>query len=202
MKLEKLTIGILAGGKSSRMGSNKAELKHSGGSFLEYILKQTEGFAERLVSVDGAEKYHWLLEKCGSDLKLVEDEYKEFGPVEGIYQLLKNMKTEACLVTATDMPCLSRDFFQSFAGQYEKEACLVLKSEGRVEPLCSIYGRACIPVLKNFRAEGIHKPRLLFEKVHTRFISIEELGYAPSVVNNINTPGEYLRFLEENIHVH
>ena len=202
MRLEELTIGVLSGGKSSRMGSNKAELEYENKSFIEHILLQTNRFSERLVSVDDKGKYQWLSESKESDFKLVEDEYKDFGPIEGIYQLLKETTSEYCFIIATDMPCLTEKFFQDFANEHHGEDCLVLEVNERPEPLCSIYGKSCIPFLESFREQGLHRPRFLFEKVNTRFIKIEELGYSPSVVSNINTPAEYREFLEETLNVH
>lgn len=196
MKLCDLSIGILAGGKSSRMGSNKAELAYRQGSFLEHILSEAGGFSRCLISVDQIGKYRWLSENSRIPLKLVEDELSGYGPVEGIYQILKNAETDACLVAATDMPGLTGGFLRDFAEEYGGEDCLVLEAGGAVEPLCSIYSRRCIPVLENFRREGIRKPRLLFEQVNTRYLKIEDMGYDASVVSNINTPEQYRRFME------
>ena len=228
MQIGELSIGILAGGKSSRMGSNKAELRYRDGSFLEYILSQARGFEEQLLSVDDVRKYQWLTESTGgafgtdrvsaltesegehssaereqvptltdgiSSVILVEDELKGYGPVEGIYQLLKHIKTIACLIAATDMPGLTEGFLRDFAGAYKGEDCLVLRAGGILEPLCSIYNKNCIPVLEALREEGIRRPRFLFDQVNTRYLDIEDLGYGENVVSNINTPEEYHEFV-------
>ena len=196
MRLKEISVGILAGGKSSRMGSNKAELRFKDSSFLEHILVQAEDFSERLISVDDIARYQWLVQKDDSGLKFAEDEYKDFGPVEGIYQILKNTTTKACLVIATDMPYLTKGFFESFVEKYQGEDCMVLKADGKVEPLCSIYARDCLPILNRFRETGIRRPRILFDQVNTRYINIEDIGYTSSVINNINTPGQYQEFVE------
>ncbi len=228
MQIGALSIGILAGGKSSRMGSNKAELRYGDSNFLEYILLQAQGFGERLLSVDDLRKYQWLTESTGRasetagvsapteserehssvereqvsaladgrrSVILVEDELKGYGPVEGIYQLLRHIKTAACLIAATDMPGLTEDFLRDFAGAYKGEDCLVLRVGGILEPLCSIYNKNCIPVLETLREEGIRRPRLLFDRMNTRYLDIEDLGYGENVVSNINTPEEYHKFV-------
>ena len=61
MKKENITAGVLAGGKSSRMGENKAYLKFQDKSFLEIALEATKGFACQIVSVDDVGKYQGKL---------------------------------------------------------------------------------------------------------------------------------------------
>lgn len=191
MKTEELSFGILAGGKSSRMGKNKAALTFGDSSFLEHILNQGRDFGECLVSVDKKEKYTWLPADTLERIRLVEDEEKEAGPTEGIYQILRNMRQDACLIVATDMPFLSRDFLQCFADAYTGEDCLVLTQQGRVQPLCAVYSRRCLAPLKKMRQKGERRPRLLFPCVNTRYLAIEDMDYDPSVIGNINTPEEY-----------
>ena len=78
-----ITMGILAGGKSSRMGQDKAHLPWGEKTFLEHLVEETSGFDEVLISVGSVA--HW----SDSPYQLVVDELNEFGPAEGIYQLLK-----------------------------------------------------------------------------------------------------------------
>ena len=74
----KIAAGVLAGGRSTRMGKNKASLEWKGETFLERVLSVCRDFPEIYVSVDKKEKYV----SCGA--VLVEDEKQGFGPLEGI----------------------------------------------------------------------------------------------------------------------
>lgn len=188
MKRENITAGILAGGKSSRMGQNKAYLKFQDKSFLEIMLEATAGFACQIVSVDDAGKYQG---KLPDSVILAEDEMQGIGPVEGIYQILSRMTTKAALITATDMPLVTAELFERMAEQYSGEGCLVLTCEGKPQPLCAIYSKSCLPVLEQFRINGIHKPRLVFERILSEYLAIEQIGYDGCAVCNVNTPGEY-----------
>lgn len=194
MKKENMTAGILAGGKSSRMGVNKAYLKFQNKSFLEIMLEATKGFAGQIVSVDDAGKYQ---EHLPEHVMLAEDELHGIGPVEGIYQILFHMTTQAALITATDMPLVKVKLFEKMAERYNGEGCLVLTCEGRPQPLCAIYSKDCIPILEQFRANGIRKPRMVFEKIPSEYVAVEQLGCDADSVCNVNTPGEYQSLKEK-----
>ena len=129
----KTAAGILAGGKSSRMGKNKASLTWNGDTFLHTLIDACRDFPEIYVSVDDREKYRDL--SC----TLVEDEEKEYGPLEGIYQVLKQMDAPYAVMLATDMPMISREFLKALVSNITgEEDCLVLRREGRPQPLCSV----------------------------------------------------------------
>ena len=132
----KTAAGILAGGKSSRMGKNKASLTWNGDTFLHTLIDACRDFPEIYVSVDDREKYRDL--SC----TLVEDEEKEYGPLEGIYQVLKQMDAPYAVMLATDMPMISREFLKALVSNITgEEDCLVLRREGRPQPLCSVYAK-------------------------------------------------------------
>ena len=194
MKRENITAGILAGGKSSRMGENKAYLKFGDKSFLEIMLEATKEFTCQIVSVDDAAKYRGNLPE---HVVLAEDKLRGIGPIEGIYQILSRMTTKAALITATDMPLVTAELFEKMAEKYSGEGCLVLTCEGRPQPLCAIYSKSCIPVLEQFRASGIRKPRMVFEQIPSEYLAIEQLGYDEGAVCNVNTPGEYKALKEK-----
>lgn len=178
--------GILAGGKSSRMGTNKALLPYGGSCFLEELIRTCSVFPELLVSVDRPEPYRHL------PVTLIPDELQGFGPIEGIYQMLRAARSPYLLVVATDMPLLNETFLRSIASCVQgDEDCVALRLDGRVEPLCSVYGKSVLPVLEAFRNEGCHRPRALFDRVNTRYVEVEALGGTPRLVSNVNTPEEY-----------
>ena len=142
----KTAAGILAGGKSSRMGKNKASLTWNGDTFLHTLIDACRDFPEIYVSVDDREKYRDL--SC----TLVEDEEKEYGPLEGIYQVLKQMDAPYAVMLATDMPMISREFLKALVSNITgEEDCLVLRREGRPQPLCSVYAKRILPVVEHMR---------------------------------------------------
>ncbi|WP_230398620.1 molybdenum cofactor guanylyltransferase [Novisyntrophococcus fermenticellae] len=185
MKRE-ISVGILAGGKSSRMGHNKAYLPIGNESFLEHTVRICSGYKDLWISVDDPEKYP------GLPYSLAVDEKKDYGPVEGIYQLLRHVKNSYCIILATDMPLLKPSLLQAMEQRLSgMEDCLILTSEGRIHPLCGIYKKTLLPAFEEMRKKEIHKIRLLFDHVKTVYVDLEDLGFSEKYLDNINTQQEY-----------
>lgn len=194
MDKTQMSAGILAGGRSFRMGENKAHLAYQGKTFLERVISACEDFGEIIISVDDAGKYP------GVKYPLYEDELQEFGPIEGIFQLLVHASNDYVLILATDMPQIDKKLLHQMAEQISgTEDCLVLKSRGKMQPMCSIYKKTVLPVLKEMREAGEHKVGLLFSRVDTHFIELEETDCTQDAIGNINTQEEYRRILDDRL---
>ncbi|MBS5650078.1 MAG: molybdenum cofactor guanylyltransferase [Clostridiales bacterium] len=188
----RISAGILAGGKSKRMGEDKARLWHGGETFLAHLLRELREFDEVLLSVE--DRRAWADAPC----RVVEDQLPDFGPVEGIYQLLRAARNPYVLVTAIDLQCLTALALQTLAGQIRPGVCcLVPCRDAWLEPLCSIYHKDALPVLEQMRSAGVRRPRALFDCVPTRYIEFADLGWNDSMVKNVNTRGEYEALLRE-----
>lgn len=193
MNREQISAGILAGGRSLRMGENKAHLMYRGNTFLENVINACAGFGETIISVDDANKYPEV------KYPLYEDELKGFGPVEGIFQLLVHARHDYVFILATDMPHIDSRILARMAERISgREDCLVLTSKGKKQPMCSIYRKSVLPVLKEMRSKDEHKVGLLFTRVQTSFVGIEELLCTEDTICNINTREEYQQILDNH----
>ena len=193
-EMEKMTAGILTGGKSSRMGEDKAALLYRNQTFLAHLEKELSQFDELLISVPPSGE-------AGMDdgqFPLVRDELADFGPVEGIYQLLRRSRNPYVLVVATDMQRLNAAFFADFVGQLQPEDRCLVPCDGKLlEPLCSVYHKDALPFLEQMRREGIRRPRALFSRLPTHYVELSKLGYDRRIMDNINTRAEYAALLED-----
>ena len=190
--MRNISVGILAGGKSSRMGCNKAELWYHDKTFLEHLAEEAAAFDEILVSVEAQAA------REDGRYMFVADEIAEFGPVEGIYQLLLHAGNPYVLVIATDMQNLNAAFLKAFTEQLlPEDRCMVLRNGTFLEPLCCVYHKDMLPLFRQLREEGIRRPRAVFSRVPVHYVDLEQLGYSANVVDNINTKEEYSRFLRE-----
>lgn len=181
-----ISTGILAGGKSTRMGKNKALLAINEKRFIDKIAEELGGFSEVLISA--AEK--GVYEDTG--LHVVYDEHTDIGPLEGIYQILNAVKEEYVFICAADMPFITKElvsYMQEFVcSDYD---CYVLMDEEHIHPLCGIYSRKMLDQVRACIEGGNYRLMKLLNSVRTKYIKLEYTSFDKKVVKNINTRAEY-----------
>ncbi|MCR4841937.1 MAG: molybdenum cofactor guanylyltransferase [Eubacterium sp.] len=194
MDMRDISAGILVGGKSTRMGENKAFLRAGDTNFLGRALAVCEGFSSVVISVGIPGPY----KSIGTEL--VCDEKSGSGPLEGLYNLLRNSPSEYVFIMAVDMPLLTADFLEALAGCVDSEAdCYIVRSCGRVHPLCGVYSRRVVPEIERMRENDERKIRLLLDRVKTRYLDIEDMGFDEVILSNVNSPGEYDKLKEDGL---
>ncbi|MGN0144749.1 MAG: molybdenum cofactor guanylyltransferase [Clostridium sp.] len=179
---------VLAGGKSTRMnGNNKAFLKYKDRTFIENILEVLKGFKKVYISVDDKEKYKNL------NYELIEDEYKEIGPIGGIYSALKVIKEDYIFITACDMPKISVELIDILKYNLDTgDKCIVFEDEkGRIYPLGGIYSKDCLPYVEEMINNKNYRLTYLVKKLNGKIISLNNAGLSEDALRNINNPEEY-----------
>ncbi len=183
-----LTIGILAGGKSSRMGSDKAKLLCGGISFAKKIADELSGFDQIFLST----AYGFQDEKAFSGVEILSDSLPDCGPIEGIRQVLKKSRNDFVFFCATDMPFISKkvvEYISQFiCSDYDS---YVLTYEGRPQPLCAIYSKKLLPVIEENIKNNDFKLSHIFDSARTKYLPIELSALKPETIANINTREEY-----------
>lgn len=187
-----LTVAILAGGKSSRMGQNKALLEIDGQSLIEHVIHTVNSLSpsELLIVTNTPQDYDYL------EYRLVADTIRGQGAIGGIVSALHHSKTDAILIIACDMPFVQHDFLklliQKFAeGDYQ---AVIPTVEGYPQGVLAIYHRDCLPY---FEFAIQHDQR----KLQTIFSQLERVAYLDETqwqtvdpqgksFMNINTPDD------------
>lgn len=186
---------VLAGGKSTRMGRDKAFVDYDGRTLLARMLDLARSVTADVRIVGSREKFR-------SYAAVVEDAFRDCGPLGGIEVALRASSSELNLILASDMPFVSREFLQYLIDQARMapEAGVVVPlADGRRQPLCAVYRVEFAAVAENSLRVGQYRIDRLFERVRTRVIEPEELaaaGFSPAIFRNLNTPEE----LEEQTH--
>ncbi len=150
-ELAPLSGVILCGGQSRRMGRDKAELELGGERMLDRVLSEVASVcSEVLLACGPHERYK------NRGLRLVLDGCADGGPLAGIVAALETAREERALVVACDMPRVCRDLFLALAHRAAREELDVcwFESERGVEPLCAVYSRRCVPVMRAAFASG------------------------------------------------
>jgi len=131
-----ITGVILAGGKSSRMGTNKALLKINGKSLIEQIAELLKSlFPDVVVITNSPEEYAFL------NLPLFQDVYKLRGPMGGIHSALFNSVTENIFIVPCDAPFINKEIIEkiiSTSSQYKIKIC---HAAGFLQPLTGVYSK-------------------------------------------------------------
>jgi len=180
---------ILAGGKSTRMGSDKAFVEFDGRTLLARVLDLARSVTQDVRIVGSAEKF-------ASFAPVVEDIFRDCGPLGGIHAALRSSLSELNVMLAVDTPFVSWTLLQYLISQARAtpDAIIVVPaSEDRRQPLCAIYRREFADVAENALRAGNNRIDRLFDLVKTRTITEAELnvaGFSSGIFRNMNTPEE------------
>lgn len=161
---------ILAGGKSSRFGSNKALALHCGTTLIQGISQRLAGlFPETLLVTNTPEAYDFLGWPMTADL------YQGFGPLAGIHAALLKVSQPRIFVCGCDMPLVNPElarFLCELPGDHE--VALPWLPEGP-EPLYAVYSKTALPVIEEHLSQTRCKISTLYEKLRIRKVMTEEI---------------------------
>lgn len=181
---------ILSGGKNTRMNyKTKAFLEFEGIRFIERTLNALSDYEEKIISCNDIEKYREFKDRA----ILVLDDFKEIGPIGGIYSSLKKAKFSSVLIVAGDMPFLSRDILK-YLGRYDfVEDALIPVVNGRIQPLCGLYKKSILGTIEEMIKKDNYRLKSLLENINTRYIDMNE----EDNFSNINTVEEYNKLIRK-----
>ena len=180
---------VLAGGKSSRMGQDKAFMQFGQRTLLEHALELARAATGDAWIVGSAERF-------ASFGPLVEDIYPGRGPLAGIQAALAGSRTELNLILAVDMPFLQLDFLHYLIARAGASPAQVVvpRADGGFQPLCAVYRKDLAEVARRSLEAGKNKIDPLFTEVQTLIIEPPELernGFAEDMFRNLNTEQDW-----------
>ncbi len=184
---------VLAGGKSRRMGRDKALLLRDGQSQLEYVAALLEGAVDRaFVSVRQEQQG----EPERGRFNTIADRYEGIGPAAGILSAMDEYPDADWLVVACDLPnidAVTLEFllekrspdhpFTAFRSSYDELP----------EPLCAVYRADSNPIVRQFVESGVACPRKILIRSDTWLLDQPD----PHALDNINTPDDLERSVLE-----
>jgi molybdopterin-guanine dinucleotide biosynthesis protein A len=177
---------VLAGGKSRRMGRDKALLERDGQSQLAYIAGLLEDKVERVFVSTRAEQQD---DSERSRYPRIVDRYEEMGPLAGILSAMEEHPDVHWLVVACDLPNISDKTITHLVKNCSADhpfTAYVSSHDGLPEPLCAIYRAGSTGIIRRFAEEGIHCPRKILIRSDTYLLEQAD----PRSLDNINTPDD------------
>ncbi len=180
---------ILAGGKSTRMGTDKAFLEMGGRTLLSRALELAGTVAPDVAIVGDGSKFFPLG-------RVVEDVYPQQGPLGGIHAALASSKSALNLMLAVDMPYVERNFLQYLLSEASRTSAVVTvpRIDPGWQPLCAVYRREFAEVAEDALRRHKNKIDALFSQVETRVVSQDEmarLNFSEAMFRNLNTPEDF-----------
>ena len=184
---EEVTGVILAGGMSSRFGSNKALSRFDGERLILRLCKRVGAVTDRMSLITNTpEEYAFL------NLDSRKDLVPRCGPIGGIYTALRTAETPLCLCVACDMPFIRPALLEYLVERSPGYDVIVPVQDGREEPLCAVYRNTCVPAIDNRIRAGKYKITGFFDEVRVLRVALEDAGIQDAdMFFNINRPEDY-----------
>ena len=182
------TAMILAGGKSTRMGKDKAFLQVGKEKIIDRLvagLKET--FDQVLIVSNEPAAYKYL------EVDIVSDIIPGLGPLSGMHAGLKSAKHRHSLVMACDMPFINIKLGKMLVEEVPGFDVVVPQVGAYLQPLFAVYDKSCIQPIEECLKNSISKTTALYPKVRVKYISQEKIAAVADldmVFLNINTPEE------------
>ncbi len=188
MRRENVTGIILAGGKSTRMGSDKGLLSIHGKTFVEMILDKLSPLVSKVMISANNKTYG----KFG--VTVYHDEIKEAGPMGGLFTVLQKVSTDYILIISCDIPFVRTEILEYLLSKVaEGYDAFVPIHRGAAEPLCAVYSKNCLPVLRRQLEKKEFKMKEMFRELKLKYIPVDKIEGVEESLYNINTPESLLQ---------
>lgn len=190
--MAEVSAWVLAGGRSRRMGRDKAQIVLAGGTLLARAVRLAR-LVTPVVAIVGPRG------ACGALAPVVEDVFAGQGPLAGIHAALRASTTDLNLVLALDTPLLAPEFLQYLVRRANHSGAVVTvprTREGETEhlhSLCAVYRRSFAEVAQAALEKGHNRIDALFHSVPTLVLEpgeMEGLGFGGAMFRNLNTPDD------------
>ncbi|MEA1953601.1 MAG: molybdenum cofactor guanylyltransferase MobA [Campylobacterota bacterium] len=180
------TAVIFAGGKSSRMGQDKALLPFANyPSLSEYQYHKLLTLFTHVYLSTKENKFTF-------DAPLIKDLYRQSSPLVAIVSVFETLDVEEVFILSVDTPFVTKEMIEKLFSLPKHYDAVIAKSSKGVQPLCGIYRRSLLGFAKQYLEEDNHKLNHLLKTVNTKFVHFDE----ERAFLNLNTPQEYEEALD------
>ncbi len=184
---------VLAGGRSSRMGTDKASLLHADGRALAqrtYDLLVEAGCESVVLSLRAGQDLPAGFSNAPAPCIIRDPDGASAGPLTGILAAMRGQPAANWIVVACDLPRLDLATLQALSrGHQPGEPFVAFRSEhdGLPEPLCALYAPAALTVLETAMTTALRCPRKILISHNCRLLD----PVSPRALDNANTPEEW-----------
>jgi molybdopterin-guanine dinucleotide biosynthesis protein A len=186
-----MTSIILAGGKSSRLGQNKALQVIEGKSLIQWVVDRLAVLSTEIIIATARGEAI----PCSSavEIKTVADIYPEKGPLAGIHSGLTASSSSRAIVVGCDTPFLSVSLLEYMTQICSTFDVVVPRIKNKLEPLCSVYSKNCSGPIQGLLEQNELRINKLFSIVKVKYIEEDKINrFDPEHLGffNINSPAD------------
>lgn len=173
---------VLVGGRSTRMGADKALLPYRAGTLVDHVAAEVRAAAGCVTLVGDPNRYRHL------GYPVINDRLPGNGPLGGIVAALAASPADWALIVACDMPgvtaALLTGLLDAAINATGNPDCVVPELDSGPEPLCAVYNRRALSLLDSFLDHKFLKMRDAVQSLKTAFVPYSD----PRFFRNLNTP--------------
>lgn len=186
-----VTVAILAGGLSRRMGTSKSFLPLAGKPLIQHVIERISILHLPTILITNTPEQYIKFE-----LPMYGDVYPQCGSLGGLYTGLYHSSNDYILCVACDMPFLNVDLLHYMLGLRSGVDSVVPYIAGNYESLHAIYHRTCLPVMRAQLERGRLRIHDIYSQLQVRQVTEIEVGrFDPDQRSfaNLNTPDDVAR---------
>jgi molybdenum cofactor guanylyltransferase len=189
--LSKISVAILAGGKSSRMGADKSFTLLDGKPIFEHVLTRVQELKlPTILITNSRDKY------AAYALPMYQDIFPDQGALGGLYTAIQTSETDFTLCVACDMPFLNVNLLKYLLSLCTAEWDVIVPRTGEYpETMHAVYSKACLEPIQRQIRQGRLKASGFFDQVRVRYIEEDVIRqFDPDLRSfmNVNTPDDLL----------
>lgn len=178
---------ILAGGRSRRMGRDKALIEFEGTTLLARAFATVSAVAVKTTVIARTPDAY-------PGFPVIADLRPDCGPLAGIETALSVAKTDAVIVLACDMPFVTADFLKLLTSKAGKDRAVIpVDADGRPCGVCAVYGQEILPQVSNRLDADDRRLDRLFSSITVDFVQFADFAALPGAENilvNLNAPND------------
>ena len=175
---------VLAGGKSSRMGRNKALIGLGNKTLLEHAIDKLLPFCSEIIISSN--------DMLTSEYKIIKDEILNSGPLSGIISCLRSASYSNCIVLSCDMPFMSGEIIKQLIIEHDSGITVPTTDGIHLEPVCAIYSKNIVNTLEEYCWKGNYKLHDIIEETNCKKVSFKSFNKneIQTFFFNINDAGD------------
>lgn len=176
--MNRITGIVIAGGKSSRMGSNKALVMYKGKRLVDNAIQVVQNYTETILISSNVSIPNTIF-------SIIPDDIKNIGPIGGLFSSLKASNTDINIVIPCDVPHIETNLYKILIDNSDNvDAVIPRLPNGKLEPLIACYNKSIIPIIEKSINSGDYKLVNLLQKLNVKYIDVANIKQ----FKNINTP--------------